>query len=176
MTRTANHVQMPLTGHPVAFGPVNQQLGNRLLEDWGHYLGPCLRPFGIEAWLLEVAGDPVCIAVGASVVSGNVGRWTRRDVVELARLCSAPDARWATRVGLRLWREVAAQSWPHWPVTAAVAYSQDARHPGSIYRFDGWEKVASSAGSSGGGTYTKTRDTEHAASGRKTLWAWEYPT
>lgn len=176
MTRIARHVQMPLAGHPVAFGPINQQLGNRLLEDWGHYLGPCLRPFGIEAWLLEVNGDPVCVAVGATSVATSVGGIPRNECVELARLCTVPGQRWATRVGLRLWREVAAPTWPHWPVRAAVAYSQNARHDGSLYRFDGWKRVRTDAGTTtGGGQWTKTRDDAHPATGPKSVWVWDYP-
>ena len=142
---------------------------NRLLADWGHYLGPVNRPFGAQAWVLDIDGEPVSVAVSTSTVSEHIAydettttgegddlevivqRKTlqRGELVELARLCSAE--RWATRVMLRLWREVAAPRWPYWPVTAAVAYSQNSRHDGTLYRFDGWTRAADDCGSSGGG-------------------------
>jgi len=87
---------------------------------------------------------------------------------------SAPEASWATRVILRLWLEVGAQAWPYWPVQAAVAYSQNARHLGNIYRFDGWERVTDKAGSNGGGAWSRKRYAGDAAHGRKTLWLWRY--
>ncbi len=176
--RVGQAVQMPLgdPGVPVTFSRVDQRLANRLLVDWGHYLGPCLRPFGIEAWLLTLDG-PLCVAVGATSVAATVGPYRRREVVELARLCTMPGQSWATRVGLRLWREVAAPRWPHWPVRAVVAYSQNDRHDGRLYRFDGWRKVREDAGTTtGGGRWTRTRGEGHPARGPKTVWAYEYPT
>lgn len=149
---------------------------NDLLLRWGHYLGPCDRPFGQQAHALVVGGAPVSMAVGASTVSATVAGWNRRDVVELARLCSAPDAAWATRVMLRLWREALAPTWPHWNVRALVAYSLNERHDGRVYRFDGWRRVTADAGSTGGGgTWSAPRASGHRAAGRKSLWLWEVP-
>ena len=153
---------------------VDRRQANTLLTEWGHYLGPCDRPFGAEGWVLEVAGRPVSVAVSASIVSSTAAGFDMREVVELARLCSAPGARWATRPMLRLWREVAAPAWRYWPVRAAVAYSANQRHPGDIYRFDGWQRVAVQAGSSGGGTWSGKRSDDHAARGAKSLWLWRY--
>lgn len=149
-------------------------IANKLLTTWGHYLGPCERPFGAEAWALEVAGQPVSVAVSASTTSSTAAGYDRQQLVELARLCSAPTARWATRPMLRLWREVAAPAWSYWPVTAAVAYSQNDRHEGRIYRFDGWTRVTDRAGSNGGGTWSAKRTDGHAARGSKALWLWHY--
>lgn len=173
---------------------------NQLLAEWGHYLGPCKRPFGSQAWILELDGRPVSVAVSASIVSPHVtyryqipvyditgggqgveaGAFTirrrlpRGRVVELARLCSAQ--RWATRPMLRLWREIAAPRWPYWAVAAAVSYSQNARGDGALYRFDGWEKITDKAGrTGGGGAWTRPRYATDAAHGRKTLWIWRYP-
>ena len=84
-------------------------------------------------------------------MSDHVQQYRREEVVELARLCVNPDHRWATRVVLRLWREVAAPRWKCWPIRAAVAYSQTRRHEGDIYRFDGWTLMADGVGSSGEG-------------------------
>ncbi|MFI1996738.1 hypothetical protein [Actinoplanes sp. NPDC020271] len=147
---------------------------NELLTAWGHYLGACHRPFGAQAWALEVAGEPVGVAVSASTVSSTAAGYGRKQLVELARLCSAPTARWATRPMLRLWREVAAPAWPYWPVVAAVAYSHNGQHDGGIYRFDGWTRSSISSGSLGGGTWSRRRGPQHSARGAKTLWLWPF--
>lgn len=171
--------QLALTAPaPVVVHEIGRSEAGRLLEWMGHYLGPCNRPFGQQSWALIVAGEPVAVAVSASTVSATLraddGRtWSRRQCVELARL--AASERWATRVMLRLWREALAPTWPHWPVTDAFAYSQNDRHDGRTYRFDGWECVgATKARSKGGGTWTAERDDDHAAAGPKSLWHWSY--
>jgi hypothetical protein len=94
----------------------------------------------------------------------------------LARLCSDPEYRWATRVCLRLWRETAARCWEGqydkpagtWPVKALVSYSNAIRHKGDLYRFDGWRRVGDVKGSTGGGTWTRNKKMEP-----KTVWAYE---
>lgn len=155
-------------------------VANSLLVEWGHYLGPMERPFGWQAFVLDIAGEPVSVAVSASTVSSTVAGLARSEVVELARLCSAPTARWATRPTLRLWREVGAPCWlnkyPDWRLSAAVAYSQNARHGGDIYRFDGWTRVTDRAGapSGPGSTWSRQRGAEHPAAGPKSLWLWRY--
>ena len=157
----------------VGVEPLLDGEANRLLTLWGHYLGPCERPFGKQAFALHIDGQPLSVAVSASTVSATVpGVGARQELVELARLCSAPDARWATRVMLRLWREVHSRQWPYWPVRAAVAYSQNDRHDGRIYRFDGWTKVRETRGSSGGGQWTKARTDDDPSSGAKSLWTY----
>ncbi|MCA1571967.1 MAG: hypothetical protein LC798_16980 [Chloroflexi bacterium] len=178
---------------PVAgLTPVSLADANALLAEWGHYLGPVTRPFGSQAWMFEIDGRPVSVAVSASIVSASVTvheghdvrkepcttscrTYQRGQVIELARLCSSISERWATRVLLRLWREVAAPRWPYWPLRAAIAYSQNDRHDGRIYRFDGWGKGADNCGSSGGGAWSRKRYAADAAHGKKTLWVWEYP-
>lgn len=171
---TAMQFAMPV--HVAGFTTVPLDEANRLLEEWGHYLGPVRRPFGSQAWLFDVEGQPVSVAVSCSTVSATVGTFRRGDVVELARLCSAPGESWATRVALRMWREVAARRWPYWPVQAAVAYSQNGRHDGSLYRFDGWERIRTDAGHPTGSTATwsKVRGADHPGRGAKTLWQWRY--
>jgi hypothetical protein len=176
----AARYQPPLLGGAANFVGVHLDVANSLLVEWGHYLGPMERPFGWQAFVLDVAGDPVSVAVSASTVSSTVAGLDRGEVVELARLCSAPSARWATRPTLRLWREVGAACWlnkyPDWRLSAAVAYSQNARHGGDIYRFDGWERVTDRAGapSGPGATWSRQRGAEHPAAGRKSLWLWRY--
>lgn len=170
-------LQLSMPVHVAGFAPVPLAQANLLLAEWGHYLGPVQRPFGSQAWLLDVAGEPVSVAVSCSIVSPTVGEYRRDEVVELARLCSAPGTSWATRVTLRLWREVAAPLWPYWAVRAAVAYSQNARHDGRLYRFDGWDRVRGDAGNVTGvtSTWTKVRAADHPARGPKSLWIWRYP-
>lgn len=164
-----------ITAPAVGFFETELDAANTLLTDWGHYLGHSNRPFGAQAWRLDIAGQPVSIAVSASTVSSTVADYTRGQVVELARLCTRPDYRWATRVTLRLWREVGALAWPYWTPVAAVAYSDNTRHPGHIYRTDGWARVTCAAGSNGGGTWSTARGPDHPARGAKTLWLWQYP-
>lgn len=150
---------------------------NALIAAWGHYLGPARRPFGMQAWRLDIGGQTVSVALSASTVSSTVASFQRGQVVELARLCTRPGYPWATRVMLRLWREVGAPAWPYWPAEAAVAYSGNNRHPGHIYRLDGWTRVTDRAGAPSGpnATWSKQRPEGHAARGAKTLWLWEYP-
>lgn len=163
--------------------------GNELLARWGHYLGPCNRPFGQQAFVLSLGAEPISVAISASAVSSHISVphvevegdettvWTeviRRDqIVELARLCSSEP--WATRVMLRLWREACVPAWPHWRARAAISYSQNEQHEGRIYRFDGWEKITDRAGSSGGGGQWTAATKGKASAGIKTLWLWRFP-
>ena len=145
---------------------------NRLLVRWDHNLGPCERLFEQQGWIFCVYGEPVACAVSASSCSSTAAGRPRGELVELARLCASE--RWANRVMLRLWREVAAHQWESWPVRAAIAYSQNYRHEGRLYRHDGWTKVTDRAGSNGGGNWSAKRDADHPAKGSKTLWIWDY--
>ena len=150
---------------------VDMQDANRLLVEWDHDLGPCRRPFGMEAFALLVRGQAVAVAVSASTVSATVAGYRRDQVVELARQAAGNE--WANRVMIRLWREVCAPAWKHWPVLAAVSYSLHTKS-GNLYRFDGWERAANNAGSAGGGTWSRQRDASERLAGKKTLWVWRY--
>lgn len=150
--------------------PFDVDEANALLVEWGHKLGPCNRPFHQEAFALESRGRIVAVAISASIVNGPVGGFQRNEVVELAR--QAACERWANRVMIRLWREVCAPLWPCWPVKAAVSYSHNAMHSGDLYRFDGWERWKTDAGSSGGGTWGRQRKNTDAVYGKKTLWGY----
>jgi hypothetical protein len=161
--------QLPL----VAFDRIDDDQADRLLEQFGHWLGGCGRPFGRQSFALQVDGlGIVSVAVSASTVNGTCGGWPRQQVVELARQASHPDHRWATRVCLRLWRQVAPVCWAgrYWKVDACVSYHNRNRHLGNIYRFDGWTKVADVPGSVGGGTWTRNKVMEP-----KGVWVWEVP-
>ena len=154
--------------------PMDIDTANSCLEVWGHRLGPIHRPFLQKAWSLEIGSQPISVAVSVSTVSTTVAELKRQEVVELGRLCSDPTYNWATRIMLRLWREICAQQWC-WPVKAAIAYSHNSHgQGGNIYRFDGWEKIRDDCGSSGGGSWSRQRDTEDVVYGNKTLWLWRY--
>jgi hypothetical protein len=157
-----------------SFAEIDMADANRLLEEWGHYLGACRRPFGQQAFALTLGERPVAVAVSASAVNHAAG-YQRNEIVELARLVRHPDIGWVSRPALRLWREIAAPAWPYWPVKAAIAYSQNMRHDGELYRWDGWTKVTDKAGSSGGGMWSRKREQGDAVYGRKTLWLWRFP-
>lgn len=162
---------MSLVGPLAAWDGLENELADEALVEWGHWLGGCNRPFGRQSFGLTVCERLVAVAVSASTVNAKCAGYQRGRVVELARLCSHPDHRWATRVALRLWRETAAAAWPYWPVEALVSYSSATRHRGDIYRFDGWRRVRDMRGSTGGGTWGQKQPTE-----AKTVWAYEVPT
>lgn len=158
----------------VGLVPVDLDEANALLVEWGHYLEECDRPFRNEAFVLDYLGEPLSLAITSSIVSTTVCDYRRNEVVELSRLATKPGKNWATRVTLRLWREIAAPLYVPWKPRAAVAYSKNDRHEGRIYRFDGWTKVTDKAGSGGGGTWSRKRSEGDAEGGHKTLWLWEY--
>lgn len=152
--------------------PIDVAVANRFLVEVEHKLGACNRPFGQEAYALEVDGRIVSVAISASIVNGPVAGYERQEVVELARLAASEP--WANRVMLRLWRELCAPRWRYWPVKAAVSYSHNGMHRGDLYRFDGWEKVRDDAGSNGGGSWSRKRYATDVVHGRKSLWVWRY--
>lgn len=154
--------------------PISIDDANRLLVEWQHKLGAVHRPFTQLGYGLEVAGVLLAVAVSASTVSATCGGYQRTEVVELARLCSAPGVHWVNRAMLRLWREACAPLWPHWRPRAAVSYSHNALHAGSLYRLDGWRCVKTDAGSTGGGLWSRPREQGEVIYGKKSLWVWEY--
>ena len=155
-------------------GEIHPDEGNVLLEAWDHPLGPCNRPFGQQAWVLDIFGAPVAVAMAASPVSKTVAGYGRAQVVELARIVRHPDHPHVLRVMLRLWRAYLAHEWPYNPVAAAVAYAMPGT-PGDIYRFDGWERVGKCRVSRGGGTWTNENPkVSQIEDGVKTLWRYVY--
>ena len=129
--------------------PISIEEANDFLVRVDHKLGPDDRPFGQEAYGFKVRNNLVSVAMSGSIVGSTSAGYPMKQVVELTRLASTE--KWMNRVMLRLWRELCGPRWAYWPVKAAVSYSHNAMHRGDIYRFDGWEKVTETAGSSGGG-------------------------
>jgi hypothetical protein len=149
----------------VAWDRVDDDVADACLEAWGHWLGPCNRPFGKQSWALWLDNQVVAVAVSASTVNAKCAGMDRKTVVELARLCAHPEHRDLTRVALRLWRVTAAGAWEavYWPVQAYVSYANAIRHTGDIYRFDGWKKVADRPASRGWGGWQKDKTIEPMA-------------
>lgn len=152
----------PLTPRPatnlfpfVAFSGIDNDLADACLIKWGHWLGGCNRPFGRQSFGLFYFNEIISVAVSASTVNAKCAGFNRQEILELARLCSEPNHRWATRICLRLWRQIAPQTWPHWPVNVLVSYANALRHKGDIYRFDGWQKVAEVKGGKAGGGWNR---------------------
>lgn len=180
--------QLPLINTPiVGVDEIDLSFANELLVRWQHKLGACRRPFRSEAYALSIDSRIIGVAISASTVSKRVTwrdvvdgpcttYYRRTEVVELARLCAAPGIAWANRVLVRIWREVLAPKWACWAVKAAVSYSHNALHAGSLYRHDGWTSMRDDCGSSGGGQWSATRDSGDAVAGKKTLWVWKYAT
>jgi hypothetical protein len=78
----------------VAFDRIGNEEADRLLKEWGHWLGGCNRPFGRQSFGLQVADlGLIAVAVSASTVNETCAGWPRREVVELARLASHPEYR-----------------------------------------------------------------------------------
>lgn len=157
----------------VSFDRIGDRRADALLVAWGHWLGGCNRPFGRQSFALYVQGAPVSVAVSASTVNGSCGGLPRGEIVELARLASDPANPWASRVCLRLWREIAPGAWgaAYWPVKACVSYSNSIRHKGDLYRFDGWRKAKDVPGGTAGGGWSRGKSYDP-----KTVWIWERTT
>lgn len=143
----------------VSFDRIPDAQADDLLVKWGHWLGACNRPFGRQSFGLAIADvGIVSVAVSCSTVNERCAGFDRAKIVELARCASHPDHRWATRVSLRLWREIAPRFWSetYWPVIAVVSYSNAARHTGNIYRFDGWTKFGRTKAGVAGKTWQRS--------------------
>jgi hypothetical protein len=156
--------------------PISNSEANGLLAKFEHKLGPCERPFRTESFALKLNGEPIAVAMTCSIVHGPVAGFQINEVVELARLASSTS--WANRVMIRLWREICAPNYKCWTPKAAVSYSHNGLHSGSIYRTDGWEKVSENCGSDGKGGNWGRRGKGYAnptIHGKKTLWVWRYP-
>ena len=155
----------------VAWERIENRLADEALSVWGHYLGPCNRPFGKQSFGLYVLQQLAAVALSASPVPTSCAGIPRKQIVELARLCAHPDHRDMTRVALRLWRKTACAEWSreYWPVTAYVSYARKDLHTGDIYRFDGWERAKDARASVvTAGSHHSTPGPIHA----KSVWVW----
>lgn len=156
----------------ILFRPWEAAPCNALLSEWGHYLGEQDGPRMVLWYGLFFAGAPVGVAVSGSPRGARCAGRSWDEVVELARLCAHPAHRDMTRVLLRCWRKTAAQHWAdqyHKTITTYAAYSDSTRHPGSIYRTDGWTLYDEKKRGSGG---IKDRKDNAQIVALKKLWIW----
>lgn len=149
----------------VSLEEVTQETANRLLERWGHKIGPVARPYS-KPWChaLHVGDEPVAVTTSHTLIRDQVGgglAWLNRGTaVELSRLCAGHD--WACRVMLRLWRECV---FPALGYRFAVSYQDAQLHTGNTYRFDGWLRAGySRAGGNDTRSGREARD--------KFVWVW----
>jgi hypothetical protein len=168
----------------VSVSRVRKREFNPLLELWEHDLGAYRRGYGYEGFTLDVAGEPIAVAVSSSTVSTTVESVHRRELVELARLCRHPDHPRVLRVLLRLWTDFLGPGWDHlpwrtradrqWHTRMAVTYQAPGK-TGDLYRFDGaWIKVGKRKPSGGGGTWSHRPAVNDVDDGEKTLWVCPY--
>ena len=148
-----------------SFEEITRNEANELLLIWKHKIGPINRgnQRGLHYALLH-EGRPVAVASANHLIAPHVGGGldylTRKNTIELSRLCAERPG--LCRVALRLWREFV---FPLMPFQYAISYQDADLHTGNTYRFDGWKKV----GFSKSGT-----DTRSGRNGRsKYIWLWE---
>lgn len=156
----------------ILFRRADAALVNALLAEWGHYLGPQAGPRLVLWYVLTLKSVPVAVAVSGTPRGATCALVPWPNVVECARICTAPGHNDLTRVVLRCWRKVAAQdfadAYGH-PISLLAAYSDSSRHPGSIYRTDGWKLYDERQRGSGG---TATRGGSAQRRALKRLWVW----
>lgn len=149
----------------VTFEPIPLETANDLLARWSHKMGPCKRG-NARGWshALYHEREPVAVTVTATLIRECIGggnkHLTRKNTVELARLCAGRPG--LCRVALRLWREFVL---PQLPYEHAISYQDADLHNGNTYRFDGWKRIGDMARS---GT-----DSRSQRRGRR-KWVWLY--
>ncbi len=127
----------------VTFEEIGRAELNRCLDTWHHRMGLVRRPFSGWSHALLQDGLPVAVAATDRLIRERSGGFTRREAIELSRLCaSRPDL---NRVMLRLWRafifpELSKDHGFRW----AISYQDAAIHTGNLYRFDGWVRLTAS--------------------------------
>jgi len=149
----------------VGFEPVPLAKANECLIKWGHKMGALHRGNqGAICHALIHEGKAVAVTTASNLIAPVVGggcEWlTRKNTIELSRLCAARSG--LCRVALRLWREFV---FPALGYEFAVSYQDADLHNGNTYRFDGWERV----GRARSGT-----DTRSGRPGRD-KWVWVWP-
>lgn len=155
----------------IRFGRAPAALVNACLDAWGHYLGPQDGPRLVEWYALTMAGRALAVCVSGSPRGKTCAGKPWRQVCELVRVCAAPEHRDMTRVALRCWRKVAAQDFADAygnAIERLAAYSDSSRHPGNIYRFDGWTLYDERLRGSGGAA-TRRQQTQAL----KRLWLYD---
>lgn len=147
----------------VSFEPIDRGELNACLIAWGHRMGALRRPTVGWAHGLRHDGRLLAVVATDTLISPRVAGLSRREAVELSRLCAVrPDL---CQVALRLWRvfvfpELSVARGYRW----AVSYQDSAVHSGNLYRFDGWIRLAVSRSGN---------DPRSGRQGRsKVIWGW----
>ena len=144
----------------VSFDLIDIDEANRALVEWGHRMGPIIRPIGLlVATGLRHDGRLVAITVAADLIRESCAGKDRSEAIELARLCASRSD--LCRAVLRLWREfyfpALRQQW-------ALSYQDEGLHTGNTYRWDGWVRLARSRSG------TDPRGNRRGRN--KTIWGW----
>ncbi|WP_434619258.1 hypothetical protein [Azospirillum sp. B2RO_4] len=152
----------------VSFDPIDLGDLNQCLTDWGHKMGPWLRPSYGDDWFFGMRHNGQLVAVTAScalMTPRCAAGLSRTEAFELGRVCAAaPD--WCRAI-LRLWRmtvypALCATRGYQW----AISYQDAVLHRGDLYRHDGWVRLAFSRGAS-------STDPRTGRKGRdKWVWGW----
>ncbi|MEU6719767.1 hypothetical protein ABZ897_50645 [Nonomuraea sp. NPDC046802] len=196
--------QLALRLSPVlAFYQVDVGEAEGLLISWRHPLHlpdaeyprgrPYTRPFGRMAFIMENRSRAAATVILASTVNSSVCRQQglhRYNTIDLARIARNPDHRdqHSLRAVLRIAREYLAPLWlgtyVNWdarsaelcgqPQIAAMSSTSLPGTPGSMYRFDGFERLRTSKGAKGGG-HQKPSVANAIADGARGLWVYRYP-
>jgi antitoxin VapB len=140
---------------------ISNSEADRLLLAWEHKMGPCRRPMGtLTSHGMFAHGQLVAVSVTAALVAETCAGLSRREAIELARLCAGRPH--LSRPMLRLWREFI---FPCFGRNWAVSYQDEALHTGNTYRLDGWVRLRERASSG-----TDLRSNRKGRS--KTIWGW----
>jgi hypothetical protein len=168
-------------GDPLFFQEIGPEQANDLIEEWGHPLGRCNRPYLSRAWGLAIDGQAAAVAMSASTVGATSAGYKRAQVVELARIARHPDHPGIMRVMLRLWRDYFAARWDGWdsPPWAAVSYAlpadENGKGTGNLYRFDGWKLWGKCKPWGGGATWSNPSKANTLGDGIKKLYYYPFP-
>jgi hypothetical protein len=137
---TTAEIEMPFASM-VTFDPISLPEANRLLVQWEHKMGPCIRGNG-RNWAHALIHEriPVAVTITSALIRETVGGanfLNRENCIELSRLCAVRPG--LCRVALRLWREFV---FPHLGYDYAISYQDADIHNGNTYRFDGWQRIS----------------------------------
>lgn len=146
----------------VTFRTLTRKEVNPYLARW-HDLGADTRPYGYQAFGVFFCDELIAIATSGTTVSASVDKdlgLSRRNTIELTRLCRSPDqpkAQHVLRAVLRIWRDFLATTWPPankaaQPTQALISYSLPNKGNGGVYRHDGWVRLRDCKPWGGGGS------------------------
>jgi len=171
---------------------VNKREAGDLLIEWGHPLHtptpehpagrPFRRPFCFDGFALIAFGQPAAVMVSADpinrIVDSNLGLH-RRNTVELARICRAPDQRHQRCLvaALRLWRDYLAvlfdRYWGDGAIVAASTYSLPSK-AGDLYRTCNFRRVRASRPNKGGGSWSRASQAADVGEAGDEMGLWVY--